>query len=102
MAAEHFFFRLVPPRASFPFDMDARERALMGEHAAYLESAFDAGKVLAFGPVLDAAGPFGMALLEMRDRAEAEEFAAGDPTVRAGLTTFTVSPMRLGRAQGSR
>ena len=82
--------------------MDERERALMGEHLQYLGGHFAEGRVLAFGPVLDPQGSFGMAILEVADEAEARAFGDNDPTIRAGLHTYTLSPMKLGASQASR
>jgi uncharacterized protein YciI len=82
--------------------MSESERALMMEHGAYVRKFFDAGSVLIYGPVMDAAGSFGMAVLEMEDMAEAERFAQGDPSVKAGVNRYAIAPMRIGGAQGSR
>jgi hypothetical protein len=102
MAKQQFFFRLIPPRSTFPFDITAEERALMTEHAVYCRSAFDAGTVLAYGPVLDPAGAFGIALLEVEDIAEAEHFASNDPSVLGGLNRYSIAPMRISGSQSSR
>ena len=53
----YFFFKLVPPRPSFPQDMTEAEGELMKRHAAYWQSLLDQGFVLVFGPVLDPKGP---------------------------------------------
>jgi len=53
----YFFFKLVPPRPSFPQDMTEAEGELMKRHAAYWQSLLDKGFVLVFGPVLDPKGP---------------------------------------------
>ncbi|HYV44613.1 MAG TPA: YciI family protein [Myxococcaceae bacterium] len=95
MAKQHFFLKLIPPRPSFPFDMNEEEKRLMGEHGAYLRRFFDAGKILAFGPVLAASGSFGMGLLEVEDEAEARRIVDADPTVVARLNAYELSPMRL-------
>ena len=102
MAKQLFFLRLIPPRPTFALDLNESERALMMEHGAYVRKFFDAGSVLIYGPVMDSAGSFGMAVLEMDDIAEAERFAQGDPSVKAGMNKYTISPMRIGGAQGSR
>ena len=46
----HFFCKLIAPRPTFPFDMNASEKALMGEHAAYWTKRCNEGAVLVFGP----------------------------------------------------
>jgi uncharacterized protein YciI len=93
MAKKQFFFRLIPPRSTFVADMTDGERALMVEHAAYLHGHFEQGSVLAYGPVLDPAGAFGIALFEVDELAQAERIAEGDPTILAGLNTYSIVPM---------
>ncbi|HEY0701986.1 MAG TPA: YciI family protein [Candidatus Acidoferrales bacterium] len=102
MPKQHYFMRLVPPRPIFPGSMTPEELALMGRHKEYVAKAFDAGKVLAYGPVLDPAGAFGIALLEMNDLAEAEDFARNDPSITGGMNTFTLAPMVIAAAQASK
>jgi uncharacterized protein YciI len=93
MARQHVFFRLIPPRPTFAQDMSEGERALMGEHAAYLHGYFELGTILAYGPVFDPAGTFGIALFDVEDIAEAQRIADADPTIRAGLNTYSLAPM---------
>ena len=63
----YFFFKLVPPRSSFPQDMTEAERELMERHAAYWRSLLDKGLVLVFGPVLDPKGPYGAGIASLAD-----------------------------------
>jgi len=102
MSKQHFFLKLIPPRPTFPLDMTEQERALMLEHVKYTHEQFAAGKVLIFGPVLAPCGAFGMAVCEVADEAELRSIMENDPTVKAGLNTFELYPMRIGAAQGSR
>ncbi len=102
MSKHQFFFRLIPPRPTFAQDLTEEERAVMMQHAAYVRGFFENGSVLAYGPVLDPEGSFGMGLLEMTDLAEAEEFAKNDPSIKCGMNRYTISPMRIGGAQSSR
>ncbi len=95
MSKQYFYFRLIPPRATFPQDITAGEAALMQRHADYFEAEFRAGRVIAYGPVLSPQGAFGLAILEMDDEAQARAFGAGDPSVIAGLNRFEFFPMRL-------
>jgi uncharacterized protein len=99
MGKQHFFLKLIPPRPTFPMDMNAEERALMMQHVAYTQEQFAAGKVLVFGPVMEPAGAFGMAVFEAADEAEVRAIIENDPTIRAGLNTFEIHPMRLGACQ---
>jgi uncharacterized protein YciI len=100
MSKQHFYFKLIPPRATFGADMTAEERALMMEHVRYTREAFDAGKILIYGPVMASAGGFGVAVLEMEDAAEVQKFGDEDPSIKAGLNTFEFCPMKIGAARG--
>jgi uncharacterized protein YciI len=102
MPKQHFFMRLVAPRPIFPGSMTDEELGLMKQHVQYVGQAFDAGVVLAYGPVLDPAGAFGIALLEVNDGAEAEEFARKDPSIVGGMNTFTLTPMKIAASQSSK
>jgi len=95
----HFFFRLIPPRTTFPGDASAEELALMKQHADYFAGLFASGRVLLYGPVRSAAGAFGVAVLEVENEAQAREIAQNDPSVVGGLNRFEVDPMRVSAAR---
>lgn len=76
-----FLLRLIAPRPTFAQDMNAEERTVMQEHAKYLAGRLAAGAVLAFGPVLDPAGAWGMGLVRAKDEAEARALTAADPVI---------------------
>jgi uncharacterized protein YciI len=99
MDKQHFFFRLIPPRTTFPGDASAEELALMKKHADYFAGLFAAEKVLLYGPVRSAAGAFGVAILEVENEAQAREIAQNDPSVLGGLNRFEVAPMRVSAAR---
>lgn len=99
MDKQNYFFKLVPPRATFAQDMTDEERLLMNEHVRYTGEHFAAGDVLIYGPVLAPEGAFGMAVLEFADETEARRYAEGDPSVRAGLNRFELYPMRVAAAR---
>jgi len=100
MNKQHYFCKLVPPRATFVQDMTDQEKLLMKEHADYTKDHFDAGKILIYGPVMATGWPFGMAVFEVANEAEVRQVLENDPTVRAGLNKFELSPMRVGAARG--
>lgn len=79
----YFLYKLLSPRVTFMADMTAAERALMQEHAAYWRGLMARDLVIAFGPVADPSGPFGIAILRTDSAAEAERLVAGDPVLRA-------------------
>ena len=60
MRKQHYFFKLIPPRPSFPGDITPDEAALMERHAVYWAEHFAAGGVLAYGPVLASGAAFGI------------------------------------------
>jgi uncharacterized protein YciI len=99
MNKQHFFFKLLPPRATFPKDITPEESALMAQHGAYCQQQFDAGKLLTYGPVMAPEGAFGMGILEVADAAEAQHFGENDPSGLGGLNRFAFYPMRVANAR---
>jgi hypothetical protein len=95
MSKQHYFVKLIPPRATFPQDMTDSERAVMMEHTVYFRQKFDQGNILIYGPVMAVGGAFGMAVLEVVDESEAMLLMRNDPSVRGGLNRFELSPMRV-------
>jgi uncharacterized protein YciI len=79
-----FFCRLNPPRSDFAQTMTGAERAVMGEHAAYLTGLQQKDVVVLFGPVGDPGGAWGLGILECADQAEALAITANDPVVKSG------------------
>jgi len=100
MNKQHYFFKLIPPRPTFPQDITDEERILMNEHSAYFQQQFDAGKLLLYGPVMAPGGAFGLGILEVADEAEARQFSEGDPSVRAGLNRWEFHPMHVAGSRG--
>ncbi|MDR3775088.1 MAG: YciI family protein [Terracidiphilus sp.] len=102
MEKQYFFFKLIPPRPTFPADITPEEAALMQLHSVYWEEHFAAGRILAYGPVLAPSGAFGLGILAVENEAEARRFGDNDPSVIEGLNRFEIHPMRLvaSRAKG--
>ena len=69
----HYLCRLLGPRPTFPGDMTAAEREAMQRHAAYWRELLAQGKAIAFGPVADPKGVWGLGLVSVRDEAELRE-----------------------------
>ena len=66
----------------------------MAQHAAYWRELTRAGTAVAFGPVLDPAGVYGLAVVRAIDDAEAQRVAAADPVIRAEAGfRFDIAPM---------
>jgi uncharacterized protein YciI len=91
---QHFLFKIIPPRPTFAQDMNDEERKLMQEHAAYWKQLQQQGVALAYGPVFEPTGAWGLGIIEVEDETAAKELALNDPTIRANLHTFEIHPMR--------
>jgi uncharacterized protein YndB with AHSA1/START domain len=90
----YFLFKLHAPRPSFMLDMTAEERALMQSHVAYWTGKMAEGKILAFGPVADPAGGWGMGLMRVSGAEEVDGLTANDPVMlAAGGFRYEVLPM---------
>ena len=79
-----FFCRMNPPRADFAQTLTDTERALMGQHAAYLKAEQEKGVAVVFGPVGDPKGAWGLCVLECADEAHARAITDNDPVVKSG------------------
>ncbi len=90
---QFFVYKLIPPRPTFALDMTEEERAVMGAHAAYWHGLLDARTAVVFGPVLDPAGVWGLAVVEARSPDEVHAVGAADPAVSSGVASFDVYPM---------
>jgi hypothetical protein len=82
-AKRAFLLRLIAPRTSFAADMTPEESALMKVHGEYWRAKLDEGVAVAFGPVLDPAGAWGLGLLRAPDESAVRAFIAEDPVIRA-------------------
>jgi uncharacterized protein len=92
-----FVFRLIPPRPSFPLDMSTDERATMMAHVGYWSTLIGEGRVLAFGPVDDPDGAYGIGIVVTESRSQAEKLRDGDPAIRSphGFRTEIAPMLRL-------
>lgn len=94
-----FLYRLLPPRPGFPQDMSPEEAEVMNRHLGYWQDLLDREVALAFGPVLDTDGTWGLGLLDMDDEQAARAVGEQDPAVQSGTCTYEVVPMQLVRPQ---
>jgi uncharacterized protein YciI len=93
----YFLYKLNSPRPTFPADMAPAEAEFMRAHVAYWSGLMDQGMVIAFGPVADPAGSYGMAILRLTEAADASALGAGDPAIvaNAGFSFEVHSMPRL-------
>jgi uncharacterized protein YciI len=80
---KHFFYRLNSPRPSFPADITPSEIALMRSHVAYWSSQMAEGRVLAFGPVDDPRGSYGIGIIQLQDDVDPQMLGDNDPAIEA-------------------
>ena len=76
--------KLLPPRPTFPADMTPSEAGLMQKHAGYWRDLADRGIALVVGPVLDPAGAWGIAIIDVTDADAAAALTNEDPVISAG------------------
>lgn len=84
-SATVYLCKLIGPRPTFPMDMTPAEAAVMQDHVAYWQGLMARGVAVAFGPVMDPAGPWGVAIVRVGDVAELATIEAGDPVVKIGF-----------------
>lgn len=91
---EYFFYRLNTPRPTFATDMTPEEAQIMQRHVGYWTTQLQRGKVLAFGPVADPKGAYGIGIIMLADGEDPLVLAQSDPAIaaQAGFT-FEVFPM---------
>lgn len=90
----YFLYKLTPPRPTFPGDMTPAEGNLMREHVAYWAGHMKEGRVMAFGPVADPKGSYGIGIIQLEDGEDAQALAAADPVIAANVGFgFEVHPM---------
>jgi len=91
-----FVFRLIAPRPTFALDMTDEERTVMERHAVYWQSFVESGQMVIFGPVVDAAGSWGLGVVEADDEDELRAFAASDPAVTSGTARLEIGELLAG------
>ena len=75
---KHFMLKLNPCRPTFAQDMTSEERNIMQQHVVYWADFMKQGYVLAFGPVMDPKGTYGLGIIEA-DEEQVKTFIANDP-----------------------
>jgi uncharacterized protein YciI len=93
----YFLLRLIPPRPTFPIDMTDAEREVMQDHVTYWTALAERGVAIAFGPVADPTGAWGVAILEVEDLGGARALSANDPamTSNRGFATQIIPMPRI-------
>lgn len=81
---KYFFYRLLPPRPSFPADASEAELGIMRQHVAYWAEHMQKGRVIALGPVFDPRGNYGIGIIRLQDGEDPQPLGENDPAIRAG------------------
>ena len=90
----YFLCRLLPPRTNFMTTMSPEERGIMQAHVGYWSGKVATGNALAFGPVADPNGGYGIGIIRVSDAAELEALRAADPATQANIGfIYEVLPM---------
>lgn len=89
--SEQYLVKLLGTRPGWPDNMTAAEEKVMTDHFHYLKDLVKQKKVLMAGPVFDF--KFGLIVLNVNDRDEAEAIMKDEPSVLAGVHTYEMSPM---------
>lgn len=87
----YFLCKLIPPGSTFAEDMSEVERNVMRQHVAYWTGLAERGVAVAFGPVLDPAGVWGVAIIKANDEREAHALFARDPAM--SINRLEIYPM---------
>ena len=91
---KYFLCRLVPPRSTFATDTTAKEAEAMQRHLAYWKGQADRGTAIAFGPVADPKGGWGVGIVAVEDDDELLRLQNDDPAIRAEIgMKYEVYPM---------
>jgi uncharacterized protein YciI len=71
------------------------EREVLEAHCRYLRQMHDDGKLVVAGPSWIGDDPFGIGVVDLRERAEVEAMLAGDPAITSGAMQTEIRPMRI-------
>ena len=88
---KYFVLKLNPPRPTFAQDMNAEERTIMQKHVVYWTDLMNKGFVVAFGPVLDPAGFYGLGIISVESEELLQTMMQEDPA--NGLNRYEWYPM---------
>ena len=95
---KHFFLKLNPPRPSFTMDMTDEEKKIMQSHVEYWRILLNKGIAIAYGPVFDPKGGYGVGIISVDNDEQLENLMKNDPA--NGLNHYEFYPMRAVYKQG--
>jgi uncharacterized protein YciI len=68
---------------------------MLEAHWRYVRQMHDEGKLLVAGPSWVGDDPFGIGVVDLRERAEVEAMLAEDPAITSGAMQAEIRPMRI-------
>lgn len=92
MELQHYLLYLRPRRPDFSITMSDEERQIMQQHVGYWMELMQRGRVVAFGPVSDPAGVYGVGIVAAENEDAIKEFIKNDPA--AAINNYEFFPMR--------
>ncbi|HKN30248.1 MAG TPA: YciI family protein [Roseiarcus sp.] len=92
--SQFFLCRLIPPRPNFATTMSADEREIMQAHVGCWNGQLQLGNAIAFGPVADPRGDWGVGIVAAPDERTVQGLRDADPTIlsRRGFR-YEILPM---------
>ena len=95
-ATGQFLLRIEPTRPDFTLqNMTAEESRIAMQHAQYLMSLLDSGKLSLAAQVFDPKGIWGIVIVNAPDRETARTILDADPMVKANMFRGEVLPLRV-------
>ena len=88
---KYFVLKLIASRPTFPQDITPEEKVIMQQHVIYWKGLMSQGFVIAFGPVMDPNGVYGLGIVEVDTEEQVNSFVANDPAVQ--INRYEVYPM---------
>ena len=93
-----FLSTLCPKRPDFLATITPAEKAVMGQHMAYVQQLFDQGKIILGGAATD--GAIGIIVWRVDSAEEMPRIYDNDPAVKAGIGHSELHPLRIGLVAG--
>ena len=88
---KYFVLKLIAPRPTFPQDITPQEQTIMQQHVIYWTDLMNKGFVLAFGPVIDPKGVYGLGIIKVDNEIQVNEIINADHA--NGLNRYEFYPM---------
>ena len=92
MEKKYYFLKLIPKRPDFAQTMSDEERNIMLLHIAYWKDFLDKGFVVAYGPVMDPKGTYGIAIVAVNNEEQLHKLIENDPAGK--INNYEFYPMR--------